>query len=104
MALTQIRRTAVVNLGERQKATGLCGVFGLLGELSQLQTAEILAQSNRCSHGEPPPVRHSASDFPQPGNAHEARFALDGITRLHTNSVIHLSPLPEIESPSLYLP
>jgi hypothetical protein len=71
---------AVVDLGKRQKATGLGGVPALFGEPAQSRTVEILAQSNRHSHGEPPPVRHSESDFRQPGNPHESHFAPAGIS------------------------
>src|SRR5215211_2264158 len=48
--------------------------------LAQSPTVEIRAQSNRRSHGEPPSVRHSESDFHQPGNPHESHFAPAGIT------------------------
>jgi hypothetical protein len=42
-------------------------------------STEILAQGDRRSHGEPPSVRHSASDVRQPGNAHQSHFALGGM-------------------------
>jgi hypothetical protein len=32
-----------LDLGERQQVTGLCGILGLLSELSQTRTVEILA-------------------------------------------------------------
>jgi hypothetical protein len=59
---------AVVNLRERQQTTGLGGVRALFGAPAQSRTVEIRAQSNRRSHGEPPLVRHSESDFRQSGN------------------------------------
>ena len=45
---------AVVDLGKRQKATGLGGVPALFGEPAQSRTVEIPAQGNRRSHGNLP--------------------------------------------------
>ena len=73
-------RAAIVDLSQRQKATGLGGILALFGEPPQPRTVEIPAQCDRHSHGEPPLVRHSESDFNQPGNPNKSRFAPVGIS------------------------
>ena len=79
------------------EAAGLCSILGLLSEPPQPRTVEILAQGDRRSHGEPPSGCHSASDFRQPGNAHQSRFALAGfrlvLTLLPCTSASVIGPL-----------